>query len=148
MALSGAGGNIEVVDHAIRGLAEYLMVVLRDDANVSLTETHFSSITDKNSQVNETTHKILEELRQLPVKDNKSKGVADDEDHQDKLRERLEVENQDLIVEVNKGLGSLHVNRTKEWIRETSSNVHRLLSATFPHVWLCMSFILVILQHA
>ncbi|CAM8943398.1 unnamed protein product [Rhodiola kirilowii] len=50
--ITGASGSSKAVDHAIRGLAEYLMIVLEDDVDISGSHTS-----------------TLDELRHMPVKD-------------------------------------------------------------------------------
>ncbi|GFZ05787.1 ARM repeat superfamily protein [Actinidia rufa] len=60
--ISGAAGNAEAIDQSIRGLAEFLMIVLEDDANLSGLGMTGDISTD------ESAVSFLEELRSLPVK--------------------------------------------------------------------------------
>ncbi|KAG7955252.1 hypothetical protein I3843_11G060800 [Carya illinoinensis] len=134
--ISGAAGSIEAINQAIRALAEYLMIVLQDDANLSRFDVSMDIITDSNSTKYKSTQSLLEELRSLPDKaQGKSKLVA--EDSSAKAKEVFT--NESGLKEVRstdsgKGIGSLHVNRTKDWIEKTAAHVDRLLCATFPHI--------------
>lgn len=74
--VSGAAGSMESIDQAIRGLAEFLMIVLQDDANVSVLDVETSSNFDSNECKSSVS--LLEELRHLQVYDfAKRKSVED-----------------------------------------------------------------------
>nr|XP_023923287.1 TELO2-interacting protein 1 homolog isoform X2 [Quercus suber] len=88
--ISGAAGSVEAINQAIRGLAEYLMIVLHDDANLDGLDTSIDFIDEFNSKERTTGS--------------------------------------------GKGIGSLQVNRTKDWIENTSAHIDKLLGATFPHI--------------
>ncbi|KAE8699110.1 E3 ubiquitin-protein ligase RGLG2-like [Hibiscus syriacus] len=132
--ISGAAGSVEAIDQAIRGLAEYLMIVLEDEANLSGLDMYKDDSFGHNSNKYKSTTSFLDELRQLPLK---AQG-----------RRVLESVNGESINSVSsktesgvksspdlfKGLGSFHVDRTKEWIEKTSGHVNKLLCATFPSI--------------
>lgn len=134
--ISGAAGSVEAIDQAIRGLAEYLMMVLEDDANLSGLNISKNVIVGVDSKNLESMHSIMEELRQLPIKaQGQSKTFQDDMSGQlvKTVTPKSEFREQRSVDSV-KGMGSLHVDRTKDWIEKTSGHVNKLLCATFPHV--------------
>ncbi|XP_021674719.2 uncharacterized protein LOC110660661 isoform X2 [Hevea brasiliensis] len=134
--ISGAAGSVDATDQAIRGLAEYLMVVLQDDANLSNLDIPLNVIAGFSSNKNESVHSILDELCHLPsitqgqrkIVAAESIGVAAD----------LDSHGSDIKINRNnkfgKEIGSLHVDRTRDWIEKTSAHLDKLLSATFPHI--------------
>ncbi|KAI7758370.1 hypothetical protein M8C21_013731 [Ambrosia artemisiifolia] len=113
--ISGAAGSMEAMDQALRGLAEFLMIVFEDEANLS-------SLDD--SEINLNTEKsplsFLEELRRLP----------------DKKQDQVEVlaTKSTHMSPQSEGKRSLHVDRTKDWIETASSHVNKILSAVSPHL--------------
>ncbi|XP_061348789.1 uncharacterized protein LOC133294152 [Gastrolobium bilobum] len=131
--ISGAAGSVESIDQAIRGLAEFLMIVLQDDANAPALDIEVTS--NFGSNESKSAHSLLEELRHLPLKDcAKTKDVEDRS-----VESEIICCSQTLLQEVGKTDPdrenlSLHVNRTKDWMQKTSARVNKLLSATFPHI--------------
>lgn len=127
---------MESLDQAIRGLAELLMIVLEDDANLSSLDESVDDITGLHPNKEKSPQSILEELRHLPVKTlEQSQIVIKD------LRGEVVDKSAPKVGFKEKGsknresmIGSLHVDRTKDWIVKTSAHVDKLLSATFPHV--------------
>ncbi|KAF5948988.1 hypothetical protein HYC85_014945 [Camellia sinensis] len=95
--ISGAAGSVEAIDQAIRGLAEFLMIVLEDDANLSGLDMSVNVSTSFHSNKDESAVSFLEELRHLPVR---TQGQSEME--------------------------SLHVSRTKDWLIKTSAHVNKL----------------------
>ncbi|XP_031381472.1 uncharacterized protein LOC116196072 isoform X2 [Punica granatum] len=133
--MSGAAGNLEAMDHAIRGLAEYLMIVLQDDANASGIDLPLNPTAEANSKMHHSAYKFLEELRQLPAKDQGNKEIiAEESGEEAKIKVTTDIECQNQVVDPGKGFGSFHVYRTKDWIAKTSANVQKLLTATFPQI--------------
>ncbi|KAK9937473.1 hypothetical protein M0R45_014259 [Rubus argutus] len=57
MMTSGAAGSGDAIDQAVRGLAEYLMIVLQDDANSSGLDMSITVTSDKNGQMITTISK-------------------------------------------------------------------------------------------
>ncbi|CAL5402515.1 unnamed protein product [Camellia sinensis] len=136
--ISGAAGSVEAIDQAIRGLAEFLMIVLEDDANLSGLDMSVNVSTSFHSNKDESAVSFLEELRHLPVRtqgqsemvvENPSEAV-----HMDSPKFGFKEKES---VDSGKMMGSLLVSRTKDWLIKTSAHVNKLLSATFPHVALC-----------
>ncbi|KAE9593769.1 hypothetical protein Lalb_Chr18g0046601 [Lupinus albus] len=126
--ISGAAGSVESIDQSIRGLAEFLMMVLKDDANAPALDIEATSNLDSNEF--KSTLSLLEELRQLSVKTNvedMSVGSGQVICSQTKLQEMgsTDLDRENL---------SLHVKRTKHWMQKTSANVDKLLRANFPHI--------------
>lgn len=124
--ISGAAGSVDALEQAIRGLAEFLMIVLEDEANSLALGI---SDVDTKSQKHESAHSILDELRSLTTK---SQGQSD---------ELTEITNQDIVTisvpeksNLNLSRDSFHVERTKEWLDSTTSHVNKLLCETLPHV--------------
>ncbi|KAL8136555.1 hypothetical protein V2J09_002556 [Rumex salicifolius] len=127
--ISGAAGSSEATEHAIRGLAEYLMVVLHDDANCSDLPSSFSPI-DKGSP--ESFLKEIHNLRYkfdiqsgTPMESSSSRavcGVTADVMYENKT--------------ISGGKQSLHIERTKDWIERTSAHVNKLLGLIFPKLCL------------
>ncbi|MFS7922333.1 hypothetical protein Hanom_Chr03g00247851 [Helianthus anomalus] len=113
--ISGAAGSMEAMDQALRGLAEFLMIVFEDEANLS-------SLDD--SEVNLNTEKsplsFLEELRRLPGKKQDQVETLATESTQKSPQSEVK--------------RSLHVDRTSDWIATASSHVNKILSAVFPHL--------------
>lgn len=130
---SGAAGSAEAVDQAIRGLTEYLMIVLGDEANASVLGIEVSSNFSSNNC--ESTVSLLEELRRLPVKAQLQNEVIEDTRGELGKISCSKNEPQEMgSADRSKGIGSLHVNRTKDWLEKTSAHLKKLLSVTFPHV--------------
>ncbi|XP_057541930.1 uncharacterized protein LOC130820533 isoform X3 [Amaranthus tricolor] len=127
--ISGAAGSTEATDHAVRGLAEFLMVVLQDNANIC--DPHASL--DRVASENESSQSFLKELRHLHVQaPNQSELSSNDRSQNATIVKEELVEKQ--ISSGNGKLGSLHVKRTRDWLEKTSVNVDILLSKTFPHI--------------
>lgn len=134
--ISGAAGSAESLDQAIRGLAEFLMIVLEDNADLySLDETG-NGYAGAHSSKEKSPQSILEDLRHLPINSiGQSQIVVKD------LKNVVVDGSVPELEHKNKGtkshetvLGTLHVDRTKDWILKTSAHVDKLLSATFPNV--------------
>lgn len=131
--ISGAAGSVEAMDQAIRGVAEFLMVVLRDDANLLGLD---NVIAGCHTSKDESTQSFLEELRQLPLKaQGQSETIAEDSSGEiiSSISPKFGFEEKGSISS-RKMLGSLHVTRTKDWIEKTSTQVDKLLCTTFPKV--------------
>lgn len=134
--ISGAAGSVEATNQAIRGLAEYLMIVLHDDANLDGLDT---SIDEFNSSKYKSAQSFLEELRSLPDKaQGKGKIVAEDSSKAINIVTAKSEFKEERTSGSGKGIGSLQVNRTKDWIENTSAHIDKLLGATFPHVCYCL----------
>lgn len=134
--ISGAAGSAEAINQAIRGSAEYLMIVLQDDANISSLDISIDFVADFNSSKYKSTQSFLEELRSLPDKaQEKSKIVGEDSSSEAiKIGAPKSGVKEERSTISGEGIGSLHVNRTKDWIEKTSAHVNKLLAATFPHI--------------
>ncbi|MQL91921.1 hypothetical protein Taro_024538 [Colocasia esculenta] len=125
--ISGAAGNVASIDHAIRGLTEFLVIVLRNEANVDgLVPVNNNEVCFEKNKSSESVLKTLRHLHVHAYVEDESSGepLVDPSVHLDQLEK-------DTYSEQSK---SLHVLRTKTWIDETSVRVDRLLSAVFPHL--------------
>lgn len=133
--ISGAAGNTEATDHAIRGLAEILLVVLQDDANICGAHVSLESVAGLNSHRNEPVESFLEELRQLHVKTQNHRQMPADDSSIKEVTAMLDLGE---MQSPNAGgkIGPLYVKRTPDWIEKTSANVDKLLDKTFPHLCL------------
>ena len=122
--ISGAAGSFDALDQAIRCLAEFLMIVLDDEANSSSI-----SISDDDTKLpkHESAHSVLDELRSLTTK---SQGQRTETTSQEivKIKNGQEKSSQKLSGD------SFRVERTKEWLENTTCHVNKLLCETFPHV--------------
>ncbi|XP_021765318.1 uncharacterized protein LOC110729837 isoform X2 [Chenopodium quinoa] len=131
--ISGAAGSTEATDHAVRGLAEFLIVVLQDDANISDPRVSHNNLPDLLSYENESPQSFLKELRHMHVKAQDRiqtpannlclKAPTTKEELQEKQSHKI-----------SGGLGPLHVKRTRDWLEKTSVNIDSLLSKIFPHI--------------
>ncbi|XP_020262494.1 uncharacterized protein LOC109838460 [Asparagus officinalis] len=127
--ISGAAGSTGSIEHAVRGLSEFLMIVLHDEANLSGLETSGDPITEL-SLKSGSPESVLQALRCLAVP--QSETLAEHPVHQmDAI-----FSSKETVTKNNNHAngGTLYVNRTKQWINKTSENVDKLLSVTFPHV--------------
>ncbi|XP_050216425.1 uncharacterized protein LOC126667488 [Mercurialis annua] len=126
---SGAAGSGEATNQAIRGLAEYLMIVLGDDANFSSIDVSPNVMAGFSSNKDESVHSLMDELRHLP---NSSLS------QREMVAEESIVEPENVVTnahnKLGKEIGPLHVDRTRGWIEKTSAHLSKLLVATFPHI--------------
>lgn len=132
--ISGAAGSTQALDQAIRGLAEFLSIVLKDDHNLPPSSksaddfpTHHSG---KKSLVS-----FLDELRHLPSK-IQGGGETVVTDSSDTRQTDIPVSDikAEKSIDPDDMTGILRVNRTNDWIANSSLHINRLLSATFPYV--------------
>lgn len=131
--MSGAAGSTEATEHAIKGLAEIIMVVLQDDANVSGPLVAHKSFPGLNLPGNESLQSFVEELRHLHVKaKNRSQSPAGVSTPKGVFASLSLLEKQS--PDVGGKTGSMRVERSPDWIERTSANVDKLLSMTFPHI--------------
>ncbi|CAA3017117.1 Inorganic phosphate transporter 1-4 [Olea europaea subsp. europaea] len=132
---SGAAGSTEALDHAIRGFAEYLIVVLEDNGNISSLGIVANDGCGLSSSEEKPYASLLEELRHLPVK-NQGEDEITAKDLTKSVVEGITVPGfrEKAHGDSDRKVGSLRVKRTREWITNTSAHVDKLLCATFPHL--------------
>lgn len=135
-SLSGAAGNAEATNQAIRGLAEYLMIVLEDDANKSSVDMFMDFQSEMMLEKGKQVQYILEELRRLPDKVQGGSTKVEESSSAEMVKKTTykSGSKEKMSADYLKGNKSFHVNRTKEWVAETSTHVDKLLSTTFPYV--------------
>ncbi|KAK1278399.1 hypothetical protein QJS04_geneDACA023079 [Acorus gramineus] len=132
--VSGAAGSVGSVDHSVRGLTEFLVTVLRDEENLFYLDLSMEEVDGFCAHKDGSTQSILESLRKLPVNDRSLAKMEIDQMTGGLLPKPFPSEN----AHSRDNAESLAVNRTKDWIHETTSHVDKLLSATFPHECLCV----------
>ncbi|KAJ6846927.1 uncharacterized protein M6B38_283970 [Iris pallida] len=132
--ISGAAGNTGSIEHAVRGLAEFLMIVLSDEVNLHGLEMSMDGSTVLPPNKSESTVSVLEALRQLPV----NTGYRSENSEHSTQQAIAVISCNKVVDEKNDGYPvgnrTLYVHRTKEWIDRTSEQVDKLLRATFPHL--------------
>ncbi|XP_042499486.1 uncharacterized protein LOC122077580 [Macadamia integrifolia] len=133
--VSGAAGSVEATDQAIRGLAEFLSIVLEDEANVCCLDMSTTDITGSNPNKDKSTQSFLEALRHLPTNNTLDLTERGDSNAQEFniVTPLVDLKEKSNVKTAN-ALGSFYVSRTKDWIKETSAHVDRMLGATFPHL--------------
>ena len=131
---SGAAGSMEAIDQAIRGLAEFLMIVLHDDANMCGRDNSIDIASRSKSIDSLSAQSCMEELRNLPVKSRGQSTSASEESSNQVVKMICEPDLNEKKLDSSKEIGSLNVTRTKDWIEKTSAHVDKLLAATFPDV--------------
>ncbi|KAM7526892.1 hypothetical protein LguiA_016794 [Lonicera macranthoides] len=134
--ISGAAGSLETMDQAIRCLAEFLMIVLEDDANLSGLEGSMDAAAGLRSNNEKSPTSFLEELRKMPykIRDQSEIVVRDSRSEVTEMSTPKFGSKQKSNTNSDSAIGSLHVVRTIDWIVKTSAHVDKLLSATFPHL--------------
>ncbi|KAH0456804.1 hypothetical protein IEQ34_014711 [Dendrobium chrysotoxum] len=128
--ISGAAGNAGSIEHAVLGLSEFLIVVLRDDVNLIGLQMSTSEITFNYQNKNGSTQTVLDAIRQLPASLHYQSEDSMSQSIQTPKKDESKVKNPDTFS----GARSLYVQRTKDWVDQTSTHVDKLLSATFPHL--------------
>ncbi|XP_060670317.1 uncharacterized protein LOC107403735 [Ziziphus jujuba] len=131
---SGAAGSAEAIDQALRGLAEFLVIVLQDDANMSSLDMSVDVKTVISSNNNMSTQSFMEKLRCLPVKAQGHREVVAGDSNAQRVKATTPEFKFEKKMNSGKDIGSFRVNRTKDWIEKTSVHVDKLLGATFPNI--------------
>ncbi|ERN14793.1 uncharacterized protein LOC18443063 isoform X1 [Amborella trichopoda] len=122
--ISGAGGSVESIDHAVRGLAEFLMIVFGDEPNLNGLGISMNVLKELRPCKDTSVESVLAALRSLhPQTDNlNSVNMA------------KEIESRKSTADALQHMAPLHVHRSKEWIEKTAEHIDTLVSATFPHL--------------
>ncbi|KAK4434103.1 hypothetical protein Salat_0573000 [Sesamum alatum] len=123
--ISGAAGSSEALDQALRGLTEYLIIVLEDGATTSILGVPTDEVSGLRSS--KPLASFLEELRHLPVKNPLPDDVRTS-------IEPVESSKGTTLIDSDIRGGSLRVKRTADWLANTTAHVNKLMSATFPHL--------------
>ncbi|EYU33785.1 hypothetical protein ABFS82_08G161200 [Erythranthe guttata] len=123
--ISGAAASTESLNQAVRGLSEYLMIVLDDNSTSSILHAPENDVFALDSNKTKPLSSYLEELRQLPVKNAVQSEV---------ITESVDRGTMISVGDSDCKIGSLRVKRTEKWLAETTSHVNKLLSSTFPHL--------------
>ncbi|XP_057963630.1 uncharacterized protein LOC131154857 [Malania oleifera] len=132
--ISGAAGSAEAIDQAVRGLVEFVVIVLQDDANLSELDSPLN-VNSGFPPKNNSAQSFLEELRHLHINDE-SQSLAIAEEPSGAV---VDLVNSESGFNEKKSsdsgmIGSFHVHRTKDWIKKTTGHVDKLLCATFPRI--------------
>ncbi|XP_078436931.1 ARM repeat superfamily protein [Wolffia australiana] len=126
--LSGAGGNVLCIDQCLRALSELLVIVLGNEANADVLEVEKISSTEVCSHEKYKCDSILESLRQLHVRENVPVDTL-------KAVSSVNVcEHGQRSTKSEGNTRPFYVQRTKEWIEQTSLRVDQLLAAVLPHL--------------
>lgn len=136
--ISGAAGSTEALDQAIRSLAEFLTIVLKDDHNLPALSEFQEDFPIPDTSKEKSLVSFLDELRHLPSKIQHG-GVMAIKDSSEVLHTGPPVSDMkvDGSVSPNGMGGTFHAIRTKDWMTNTSLHINKLFSATFPHVGFC-----------
>lgn len=130
--ISGAAASTKALDQAVRVLAEYLVVVLEDGVSTPILGAPMTDISGFSSSKEKPLSSFLEELRHLPAKKITQGEIKDSTESVEKGSIISRGDN--IAGGADFNVGSLHVNRSVEWLANTSARVNKLLSATFPHL--------------
>ncbi|XP_071916387.1 uncharacterized protein [Coffea arabica] len=133
--VSGAAGNTEALDQAIRSLAEFLSIVLKDDQNLpSLSQFPDDSIVHHICKEKPLVS-FLDELRHLASK-TQDQGEVVVHNVSEAVQKSTSMPDIRKSVSVNpEGTrGAFRVERSKDWIINASAHINKILSKTFPHL--------------
>ncbi|XP_073313836.1 uncharacterized protein [Primulina huaijiensis] len=128
--ISGAAGSTEALSQAVRGLTEYLGIVLEDDSlGVRMNDSSGPCLSKDKPLAS-----FLEELRNLPAKNQERDEKVADSFVSPQASTTLSGQETHLKSSIKNA--SLRVKRTTDWLKNTTLHVNKLLSATFPHLCL------------
>lgn len=126
--ISGAAGSTESLNQAVRGLTEYLGIVLEGDS----LGVHMNDSSGPCLSKDKPLASFLEELRYLHAKNQEQDENVADSFVSPETSTTLS--GQETHVKSSVKNASLRVKRTADWLKNTTLHVNKLLSATFPHV--------------
>ncbi|CAI9088011.1 OLC1v1022238C2 [Oldenlandia corymbosa var. corymbosa] len=120
---SGAAGSSEALDQAIKSLAEFLGIVMMDDLNLHSLAT-FPNDSLQHAGKGKSVVAVLDQLRSLHSKTGHPGEAV--------VEKTFEIAPK-IDSKPEKGMrGSLRVDRSKDWIANTSTHINKLFSTTFP----------------